>query len=89
MTSQFVDYMTLPLADFTVRDLTDALGVEAAATLLNTSRRSIYTTRNTNRIGVNRILKMIEAIRENEQECRTRLTVTRNLKAQRAETAAA
>lgn len=89
MDSQSVDYMTLPLADFTVRDLTDALGVEVAATLLNTSRRAIYTTRNTNRIGVDRIMKMIEAIRANEQECRTRLTVTRNLKAQRTETAAA
>lgn len=84
MNAQSVDYMTLPLADFTVRDLTDALGVENAATLLNTSRRAIYTTRNTNRIGIDRTMKLIKAIQENEQECRTRLTVTRNLKRARA-----
>lgn len=82
-----IDYMLLPLDKFTVRDLTDALGVEASATLLNTSRRSIYTTRNTNRIGAGRVMKLIQAIQANEQECRMRLSVTRSLKATRANTA--
>ena len=88
MSVQSVDYMTLPLAEFTVRDLTDAIGVEAAATLLGTSRRAIYTTRNTNRIGIDRTMKLIQAIQANEQEFRMRLTVTRNLKSARQAAAA-
>ena len=87
--TQSVDYRTLPLDRFTVRDLTDALGVDASAKLLDTSRRAIYTTRNTNRISVERILKMIDAIKADEHTCRMRLVITRNLKAARAEEATA
>lgn len=83
------DYMTLPLEQFTVRDMTDALGVLASANLLGTTRRAIYTTRNTNKIGTDRALQLINEIRKNEAECRTRLVVTRNMRAARAAAAAA
>ena len=42
------DYAALPLELWTVTDLTDALTVDKAAALLKTSKRAIYTIRNTN-----------------------------------------
>lgn len=89
MTAQTADYMKLPLEQFNVRDLTDALGVAKSAELLGTTRRAVYTTRNTNCLGMTRVMRLIEAIRADEVNCRTRLVLARNLKRQRVEALAA
>lgn len=83
MTSQSVDYMTYPIEHFTVRDLTDALGIKRAAELLNTSARAIYTTRNTNRLGYDRIVKLREAVLADEATARQRLTYMARLRRER------
>ena len=74
-------YTTLPLELFSLTDLTDALGVNESAKLLNTSRRAIYTIRNTNRVGAERLMTLIAAVRADEPACRQRLVALRNMKA--------
>jgi len=71
------EYRTLPLELFSVSDLTDALGIEASAQLLGTSKRSVYTVRNTNSIGEARTRLLIGAIKQDEENCRTRLIIRR------------
>ena len=83
MASKSVDYMTFPLEQFTVRDLTDALGIKRSADLLNTSARAIYTTRNTNRLGYDRIVKLREAVLADEATARQRLTYMARLRRER------
>ena len=78
------DYSALPLELWTVTDLTDALGVESAAALLKTTRRAIYTIRNTNVLSVGRTLQLIAAVRSHEEHCRRQLTVMRNAQFTRA-----
>jgi hypothetical protein len=73
------DYYTLPLDLFSVTDLTDALGIEAAAKILGTSCRAIYTVRNTNEMGLERVAKLQEAIKRDETQARRRLVQMRNL----------
>jgi len=77
------DFYTLPLDLFSVTDLTDALGIERAALVLGTSSRAIYTVRNTNEMGLNRIAKLQIAIMKDEQGARQRLVQMRNLQALR------
>ena len=79
------EYTTLPLELWTVTDLTDALTVEVAAALLNTTKRTIYTTRSTNIIAVDRAVILIDAVRKDEANCRQRLVVRRNAQHTRAE----
>lgn len=83
MEHENIDYMTLPLEQFTVTDLTDAIGVIKAAELLQTSRRAIYTVRNTNVLHVDRVLTLINEVRKDEANLRQRLSVMRNMQAQR------
>lgn len=83
MEQKNTDYMTLPLEQFTVTDLTDAIGVVKAAGLLDTSRRAIYTIRNTNVLSVDRVLLLINEMRKDETALRQRLVVMRNMQAQR------
>jgi hypothetical protein len=83
MEHKTVDYMTLPLEQFTVTDLTDAIGVAESATLLNTSKRAVYTIRNTNVLHVDRVLQLINAVRAKEPELRARLSVMRNMQRER------
>lgn len=78
-------YLTLPLIKFTVRDLTDAIGVADAARLLKTSERVIYTTRNTNVMSEERFQALIEIIRRDEKMFRERLFIKRNMQKTRAE----
>jgi hypothetical protein len=78
------DYYTLPLDLFSVTDLTDALGIERAAALLGTSSRAIYTVRNTNEMGLERVGKLQAAIREDETGHRARLVQMRNLQSIRS-----
>lgn len=73
------DYYTLPLDLFSVTDLTDALGIDRAAKLLGTSSRAIYTVRNTNEMGLERVATLQAAIREDETGVRARLVRMRNL----------
>lgn len=73
------EYFDLPLELFSVADLTDALGIAKAADLLGTSRRSIYTVRNTNEMGLERRNKLQEAIRKDEKAARARLVQIRNM----------
>jgi hypothetical protein len=73
------DYYTLPLDLFSVTDLTDALGIDRAAKLLGTSARAIYTVRNTNEMGLDRVGKLQAAIGEDEPGARARLVRMRNL----------
>lgn len=73
------DFYTLPLDLFSVTDLTDALGIENAAAILGTSCRAIYTVRNTNEMGLERVAKLQAAILENETHARQRLVRMRNL----------
>lgn len=70
-------YRTAPLSALTVTDLTDALGVQRAVELLNTSARSIYTVRHTDRVGIDRQLRLIRAVEQDEAACRERLVVLR------------
>lgn len=72
-----LDYRNVALELLSITDLTDALGVEKSADLLNTSRRSIYTVRNTNVLGIDRHTVLINAVRANESACRQRLVVLR------------
>ncbi len=78
------DYSTLPLELWTVTDLTDALTVERAAELLDTTKRAIYTIRNTNVLSVPRTMVLIEAVRRDEERCRNELMVRRNAQYTRA-----
>ena len=80
-----LEYQTLPVEVFTVTDLTDALGVEKSAELLNTSRRAIYTIRNTNALSPERMMCLIAAVRENETNCREKLVVMRSMQQTRRE----
>lgn len=77
------DYFTLPIEQWTVRDLTDALGVDASVKLLNSTRRSLYTSRNKSIIGRARLMRLIDAVRANEIECRSKLVALRNRDANR------
>jgi hypothetical protein len=70
------DYATLAIDAMTLKELTDGLDVKVAAEVLNTSTRAIYTVRNTNVVGVDRMLALRAAFKEREEMCRTRL-VTR------------
>lgn len=70
-----------PLDTLTIADLTDALGIGTAADLLGVSRRQIYTVRSSDRLGVARIAKLIDAIRKDEAACRERLLIVRTQKA--------
>lgn len=83
------DFLDLPLMQFTVKDLTDALTVAKSAELLNTSNRAIYTMRNTGRMGRGRMLTLIEAVRANEQQLREQLVVVRRMRETRQVKAAA
>ena len=78
------DYSTLPLEQWTVTDLTDALTVERSAELLETTKRAIYTIRNTNVLSVPRTMSLIEAVRKDEERCRRELVVRRNAQFTRA-----
>lgn len=78
-----LDYATCPLEQLSVKDLTDALGISAAADLLNTSARAIYTVRNTSALSTERMLQLIAAVRLDEEACRRRLVVMRRLQAER------
>ena len=77
-TNQPEDYFTKPLELFTVKDLTDALGIKESTSLLSVSARAIYTVRNTNQLGYERVRKLIEAVQANEDTCRKRLVILRN-----------
>jgi hypothetical protein len=72
-----LEYRDVALEQLSITDLTDALGVAAAAKLLDTSCRSIYTVRNTNVLGIDRHTRLIDAVRANETACRQRLVVLR------------
>lgn len=82
---QPVEYMTLPLELFTVKDLTDALGVTRSAELFSTSMRAIYTIRNTNVLSEQRVLLLIGEIRKDEAGYRQRLVIKRNMQKTRAD----
>jgi len=82
--AQPVDYLTLPLELFTVTDLTDALGVERAAGLFATSKRAIYTVRNTNVLSQERVLTLINEIKKDEPGYRQKLVIKRNMQLTRA-----
>lgn len=79
------EYQTLALELFRVADLTDALGIERAAQLLHTTKRAIYTVRNTNVMSSERAAILINEIRKDEAKCRGRLVQKRNLQLVRAE----
>lgn len=72
-------YFDLPLELFSVADLTDALGIPEAAKLLGTSCRSLYTVRNTNEMGLERLQVLQHAVRQDEKAARARLVQRRNM----------
>ena len=74
-----IDYASVPLEEFTIAELTDALGVEASAALLETSARAIYTIRNTNVLSAARVMKLIAAVRANESDCRYKLGIMKKM----------
>ena len=82
---QPVDYLTLPLELFTVKDLTDAIGVSRAAEIFNTSDRAIYTVRNTNVLSEQRVLLLINEIKRDEVNYRQKLVIKRNMQKTRAD----
>jgi len=83
--AQPVDYLTRPLELFTVTDLTDAIGVKRAAELLNTSKRAIYTVRNTNVLSQERVLALINEVKTDETGFRRKLVIKRNMQLTRAQ----
>lgn len=84
-----LDFTSCPLEQLSVKDLTDALGIAESAKLLNTSARAIYTVRNTSALSADRMLQLIAAVRQDEENCRRRLVVTRRLQAERERRTAA
>lgn len=78
------DFVALPLDLFRAKDLTDALGVERSADILNTTKRSIYTIRNTNVLSEERVATLVGAIKLDEKVCRKRLIMYRFKRAERA-----
>jgi hypothetical protein len=80
-----VDYETKPVDTFTIAELTDALSVEASAELLSTSRRAIYTVRNTNVVSYERLMKLIKAVKADEATCRRRLVILQHNRRIRAD----
>lgn len=81
----FTKYRVAPLETFNVSELTDALGIAASADLLGVTARNIYTVRNTNLLGVERMQKLVAAIRKDEEACRSRLMLVRAQRARREE----
>lgn len=73
------EYFTLPLELFSVADLTDALGIPVAADLLGVSCRVVYTVRNTNQMGLERLHQLQAAVRKDEKAARSRLVQLRNM----------
>ena len=82
-------YKKLPVDQFTITELTDALGVEVSAALLGTSKRAVYTVRNTNVLGIERHKLLIDAVRSKEAECRERLLFMLQRRERREEARAA
>jgi hypothetical protein len=74
-----IDYSTVPLEDLTIAELTDALGVPESAALLDTSARAIYTIRNTNVLSAARVMKLIDAVRAKEKDCRYKLGIMKKM----------
>lgn len=74
-----IDYSTAPLESFTLAELTDALGVQESAELLQTSARAIYTIRNTNVLSAARVMTLIEAVKEKETACRYKLVIMKKM----------
>lgn len=66
-------YHDAPIEKMTIAELTDALGIDRAAELLNTSRRAIYTVRNTNVLSIARHMLLIEEVKRDAVACRRRL----------------
>lgn len=81
--NDFTKYRDAPLETLNVSELTDALGISTAAALLGVTARNIYTVRNTNLLGIERIRTLIEAIRKDEENCRNRLVLVRSKRAHR------
>lgn len=81
--TETLDFTSCPLEQLSVKDLTDALGIAESAALLKTSARAMYTVRNTSALATDRMLKLIAAVRADEENCRRRLVVTRRLQAER------
>lgn len=76
-------YKKLPLEQWTITDLTDALSIPTTKELLGTSARVIYTIRHTNAVGYDRYVKLIDAVKADEANCRARLVTLRSLRAAR------
>lgn len=68
-------YHDAPIEKMTIAELTDALGIDRAAGLLNTSRRAIYTVRNTNVLSLARHMMLIEEVKRDSDACRRRLVL--------------
>lgn len=77
----FTHYRDTPLETLTVSELTDALGIATSAALLGVTSRNIYTVRNTNLLGVERMRMLINEIRKDEPACRERLIIVRTQRA--------
>lgn len=82
---QPAEYLTRPLELFTVKDLTDALGVERSAEIFNTSLRAIYTIRNTNVLSERRFMSLVNEIKKDEAGYRQRLVIKRSMQKTRAD----
>lgn len=78
--------LSADLTDWSVSDLTEALGTKRSMEVLGTTARVIYTIRHTNAVGYDRFMKLVEAVRADEPACRERLTVLRKLHASRRAT---
>lgn len=70
-----IDYRNTPVSQWSIRLLTDALTIDAAASLLGTSRRSVYTVRNTNVLSIERRQQLISAVALKHRECIDRLAL--------------
>ena len=74
---------TAKLQDWNITDLTDALGIKRTMDVLGTSARVIYTIRHTNAVGYDRYVKLLDAVKADEKNCRERLVTVRMLQAAR------
>lgn len=75
------DYMSIPVEDLSIAEMTDAIGVPKIAEILGTSARVIYSIRHTNRCGVERYMQILKAFKDDESAHRNFLHTKAHIQA--------
>jgi hypothetical protein len=70
--------------ELNVVELTDALGLQESAELLNTTPRAIYTIRHTRVVSYGRMVLLMDAFNKQESELRARMAYKLRMSEERA-----